>query len=277
MGADCFSPAVITPDTLWVACVSSPLDLDGSDRLQLAALEPTGTMQVRQLQVSPSPFYGAPAWSPDGRYLAITLGDVGSGCLVAVLASPPPHMAFTQVLTLTSAAFSDQDACWFQTLAWSADGQQLWAMGSSTRLAEVYIAAVPLALLLGAAARAAPGQVVTYDVPSDQVQTFPAYNSNLEPLVQLLSPQDKALYYTAWVPTGEAPLAQEQLRRVDLRTGQVQTLFTLPDQYLIRALTWLPDGRLLLATGDSRYPHCVDCNGYHAISDVYAYSPEVLS
>jgi len=55
----------------------------------------------------------------------------------------------------------------------------------------------------------------------------------------------------------------------NLHTKRVTTLFALPGNYFIRALTWMPNGRqLLLAVGNNL---CVDCNNF-AISDMYLYA-----
>jgi hypothetical protein len=265
MGAPCYSsPAAVTADGSWIGCVSFPDNTNGDNRLQVAALSPTGTSQVHQIQVSPEPFYNNLAWSLDGQYLAVVLSDVGQGCDVEIFSSPPPHTAFTHAVTLTAAPFSNQQGfCQVDSLVWPSDGQKLFVLGTDSGTGP-FLATVPVLPLLQAFANSSPEHVVTQTVSSGQVQAL-AIDTQLVGQ-WLLTPQADTLFYT----TTDSP---EQFMSLNLRTKQAKTLFTFPgtfqNTYQINALALLPNGRqLLLVIGG--HP-CTDC-GRYAVSDVYLYS-----
>lgn len=242
--------------------MSSPNHDNGSDRLQVAMLHSTGTSQIQQIQLSASPFYDYLTWSPDGQYVAVVLRDVGLGCSVTIFASPPPHLAFTPAVNLASAQFSDQyEFCDIDNILWSVDGQRLFVLGAG---GTIFLATVAVTKLFQAFDSTPPDYVVNLEIPSDEMETFTFANVRLDRLQLFMDPQRDAVLYTAWGPS-------EQLISFDLHTHQSADLFTLPADYQISALTWMPDGRqLLMSVGD--FP-CVDC-GQYAISDVYLYSPD---
>lgn len=254
MGDDCLSPAAVTNDGDWIACVSSPDSDNGDDRLQLAALHPNGTSQVHQIQLTQQPFYTYPTWSPDGKYLALALGDIGTGCSVAIFSSQPPHTKFALAVILTSEQFSAQDGdCGIYDIEWSLDGHRLFVLGFG---AAAFVATIPVATLLQA-----DGSV---EVPSDEFETFPSVDVYAYSLQMSMDPQGDTVLYMAGSPA-------EQLTSFDVHTHQSAVLFTLPGEYHIRAVIWMPNGRqFLIAVGDKQ---CVDC-GQYAISDVYLYSPD---
>lgn len=261
MGEDCYGPGAVTNDGRWIACMSFPDGDNGASRLQLVALHPMGTSQVRQVQLGAAPFYHYPTWSPDGQYLAVVLADVGGSCSVAVFLSPPPHATFTKAVNLISSIFDDQGRyCLISDIQWSEDGQHILVAGGGQA---TFIATTAIATLLQAFASSSPRHVINLEVTSDQIEAFTFANVYFDESQPSLDPQADTLLYTAGAP-------DEQLISFNLRTHQSATLFTLPAEYQINALAWLPDGRqVLIAVGG--YP-CVDC-GRYAISDVYLYSP----
>jgi hypothetical protein len=264
MGDYCLGPAAVTADGKWIACVSSPDGDNGYDRLQLAALHPGGTSQVRQLHQSREPFYSNLAWSPNGQYLAVVLADVGLGCSVDIYASPAPHTTLTWAVHVTSSWFSIRGFCAISDLTWSADGQQLQVLGYGTA---IFLARVNLTPLLQAFAGTPAEQAIAYEVPVADIQTYTLAQVTPDPAVLLLSPQGDRFLVAAWTPT-------EHLMSFNLQTNHLTSLFALPViNYRIRAATWTSDGhQFLVAVGTDP---CVDCSNY-AISDVYLYSPPVV-
>lgn len=260
MGEFCLSAAAVTTDGNWIACVSVPVGGNGNSRLQLAALHSTGTSQAHQIAMSMAAFNGSSAgylaWSPDGQYLAVVRADAddGPGCSVAIFSSPSPHTSFTLAVNLISSQFNDENGvCGVYNLLWTIDGQRLFVLGDAGEA--TFVATIPVTTLLHTFG--------SLEVPSNQIETFTFANVYLDDLQIFMDPQRNSLFYTAGTP--------EQLISFNLHTHQSSVLFTLPSEYHIRAVTWMPNGRqFLIAVGDEP---CVDC-GQYAVSDVYLYSPD---
>lgn len=262
MGEDCYGPGAVTSDGNWIACISYPAKYANDNvytRLQVAALHPTGTSQIHQIQLSTISSYNHLAWSPDGRYLAAELAD---DCSVAIFSPSPPHTSFTLAVSLNAVQFSDQSGCEIDDLQWSVDGQHLFILGTAG--ANTAVATAEVGTLLQAFASTSIAQYADLETRSDLLQILMLTNVHLEYLQLFLDPQGTTLFYTAWTPT-------EQLISFNLHTHQSAALFTLPGDLHIKAVIWMPNGRqFLIAVGDEQ---CVDC-GQYAISDVYLYSPD---
>jgi hypothetical protein len=257
LGDYCLGSAAVTRDGKWIACVSSPDG--GNDRLQVAALHASGTSHVRRIGLSPLPSYNIPTRSPSGNYLAVVLSDLSNPCSVAIYSSPPPHATFTPAVQLTAAQFTDQNGfCTVSDMEWSADGRSLLLLDNSQVSAVMTVAITPL---LQAFVSTAPQELGSQDVSYAPAQVLP-------------SPSDVLLLN----PAGDTVLAlstdqPQQVISINLHTLQATPLFTVPEQYPINAMMWLPNGRqLLIAVGSNEV--CVGCYR-DARSDVYLYSPPI--
>lgn len=257
----CSYPAV-TNDGHWMACVST--SAEENDWLHLVALQPTDTSQEHQTRLSVVHSFSSLAWSPDGQYLAAAIKASGAPCSVAIFSSPAPHAMLTRIVNITSAQFDGQyGLCGIHSITWSVDSQRLFVLSAGV---SIFMATVAVGRLLQAVTTTPPGNSVSYEVPTDHIQTFTFADMYGYDSLLFLNSQRDTLFFTS---SG----SPEHLMSFNLHTKQLKTVFILPGTYQINALTWMPNGRqLLIAVGD--HP-CVDCGAY-AISDVYLFSPEAL-
>jgi hypothetical protein len=252
MNASCSAAnAAVTPDGKWIACVST----SGPSGLQVAALHAAGTAQVHHVSLQPHASYDRPTWSPNEQYLAVLLHAVSPLCSVAIYASPPPHTAFTWAVQLTTSPPQFID-CGSSDIVWSADGQRLVVVGGELN---PVILTVVVAPLLQAFARTSPAHVISQDF-SQAIAAGKALPSNSRWL--FVNPAGDTVLSLSW----GFPV---QFISDNLHTHQSSLLFTLPQEYLVDAVSWLPNGRqfLLAVSG----PQCVDC-GSTILSDVYLYT-----
>lgn len=257
----CFEPA-ITPDGDWLACPNETDESHDHDELQVTSLRPNAPGGVRIVHLQRGGFYVHPAWSPDGREVAIVRDrdNTTGGCSIVIYAARPPYATFTHVVELTSQAII-AGSCIVHSLSWSPDGKDL-------AVAIEGVALLPVQPVPGSLP---PGQPAGHavDVPPTAFTVVPGELGGHSPI---WNRQTGALAYM------DADKPPQRILSYDPKTRASRTLLTVPSvtrtapgTEQVEWLAWTPDDRqILFVVGETGY--CVDCNSI-APSDVYVFTP----
>lgn len=252
----CLSEPAVSPDGFWVACVIEAARSGGTTapnfNLEIAPLGPGSRAPRLQIPLSESQPRTGPAWSPDGRYLA-----VGSDCTVDIFAVSPGYTDYTLAGSFASPVLQQYNTCASNAVAWSPDSSQL-LLNTYFQYTYQLDDHIPLAPILAA-------RGTTVSIPASEFVTLSGQEFAPGPIWRP--------HTTAAMLVDLAPGSQT-IVRLAYYTGPTRpqtVLLTLPAQVPeILAAAWTPDGsQLVLTVGE---PQCVDC-GQTVLPDIYLFTP----